>query len=262
MSVVRVYQYGKRLRFVEIKYPYEKMLDVAEFLSDSAVGFDSSLSDVDKDNSARMLNNISRARSTVRELAFCNPWEYFVTITINKANQDRSNLSLFKSRLNQCVKDYNQKFKTALKYLLVPELHSDNENWHMHGLMMGLASDSILSNSNGYPTIPYFEKRFGWVSIDPVRNADKTASYVTKYISKTLASGDKIRKGEHLFLCSKGLERAQLIWQDSRLSEFLSFDFENDYVRIAERTLDFEDFFRAFEAKLRIEEGDSNESAG
>lgn len=255
MGVVRVYQYGDRLRFVELKSTHEKVLDVAAFLSDtSRLDLDCS-NDMDEDNGERMINNISRAKSSVRELAFCNPWEHFVTITVSSENQDRSNLKLFKQRFNQCIKDYNDKYSTSLKYLIVPELHADKRNWHMHGLMMNIAQESISVNNNGFPTIPYFEKRFGWVSIDPIRDRDKTASYVTKYISKDLAAHSHISKGDHLYLCSRGLQRAELIWQDGMLANHVKFDFENDYVRIAERKMDFEDFFMRYEQKL-AHEGD------
>lgn len=189
--------------------------------------------------SSRIECNLSRARSTIRELGLCNPWEYFVTITLDSRNQPRDDLQLFKRRLNQCVKDFNRKYSCSLKYLLIPELHSDMQNWHCHGLVFGLPSSSLVLNKNGYYTIPYFENRFGFLSLSPIKDLTRVSSYITKYVSKSISLEriDSFQRGEHMFLCSVGLKRKELIGEIVSNDAEIPFQFTNDYVSILEINL-------------------------
>ena len=179
----------------------------------------------------RRPEHISRSKSRIRELAFCNKWDYFVTITLSSENQTRSDLQALKKRWNQCLKDYAAKLGCRPKYLLIPELHKDGEAWHLHGLFAGFAPASLVKNEHGYLDIPYFRKRFGWVSLSKIKDPDRCASYITKYITKDLAAGEKLKSGEHLFFASKGLNGAVLLYQ----GDFnFPWQFENDYVKIYE----------------------------
>lgn len=148
--------------------------------------------------------NLYRARARVRELAFCNPWEWFVTITINAENQDRFDLDEFKKRWSQCLKDYGKKYGVRPSYLLVPEQHK-NGAWHAHGLLHDMSPESMKKNEHGYLDVPYFRNRFGFVSLSKVRDLDATRAYITKYVSKSL--GDGVEVGKHLYLSSNGLAR-------------------------------------------------------
>lgn len=177
--------------------------------------------------------NISRAKSRVRELALCNSWEHFATITVASENQDRSDLKLLKKRFNQSIKDMNKKYSCRIKYLVVPELHSDGENWHLHGLFMGFPECAIEPSPANpkYNHIPYLAKRFGFTSISSIKDNIKCASYVTKYISKNFEN-TKLKKGEHMFFASVGLQGKELVTA-GEIKE-LKGAYENDYVYILE----------------------------
>lgn len=41
-------------------------------------------------NSYKLDNSLTRTKSTIFELAMCNDWKYFVTLTLNKEYHDRS----------------------------------------------------------------------------------------------------------------------------------------------------------------------------
>lgn len=43
-------------------------------------------------NNKKLSNNLSRARSAVYALARCNPWSYFVTLTLDPSKVDRNDL--------------------------------------------------------------------------------------------------------------------------------------------------------------------------
>lgn len=183
----------------------------------------------------RLPEHVARARSRIRELALCNPWDYFVTLTLGQT-QDRSDLARFKTRLGQCLDDYARKYGCARpKYLLIPEQHKDGESWHMHGLFRGLDPRSIQTNEHGYPDVPYFRRRLGFLSFSPVRDGIRIASYITKYISKSI-SATPFKAGEHMYLASNGLQGKELYFCGALIAP--DWDWVNDWVAVKELSAD------------------------
>lgn len=189
----------------------------------------------EEENGGRSLSNLYRARSTVRELAFCNSWEWFVTITINEANQDRYSISETKKRWGLAMKDFKKRYGERFSYIIVPEQHKDGA-WHMHGLFHDVPPEALVKNEHGYWDMPFFRRRFGFVSLSKIRDKERTCSYVTKYVTKSInESGGGMRFGEHLFFSSQGLQRKV------KLCEVwikLPWQYQNDYCLIYE-TKDF-----------------------
>ena len=226
----KVYQYGDRLRVVGFKG------------GSGGVGAPHALDDSADDPSERFESNVARARSRIRELAFCNDWQYFVTVTVSEANQDRTDRKKLVKRFQQCLKDFNRKFGAKVAYLIIPELHSDGRAWHVHGLFDGVPRWAVQKNPFGYDTIPYFEERFGWVSISRIRDQHRVATYITKYISKGL--GNNLQPGEHMFYSSHGL-RGKVAVADG---EFVGvpWTYGNDFVKLVELDCDLEEFFTLY----------------
>lgn len=162
-----------------------------------------------EEHDGKQASNICRARSRIRELALCNDWEWFVTLTLNKDKQDRYDIDGFVHDLGIWIGNYNKKYGVKLRYVLIPEQHKDGA-WHMHGLFHDVAANSVVRNDHGYWDIPYYSARFGYISLSPIRDKVKTSSYITKYISKDMNSTD-IKKHKHLFYSSRGLEGAELV---------------------------------------------------
>lgn len=191
--------------------------------------------------------NLSRARSNIFELALCNPWEYFITFTLSPEKYDRADLKKFSKDLSRFFRNYRAKYKVNVKYLLIPETHSDKESWHMHGFLMGLPQDhlhlftleeklpryirfKLLSEQPVYEWNAYREK-FGFCDIEPIHNIEATSKYVTKYVTKAFDSG-VIESGGHLYYASQGLQRATVTAKGQFTNSEMEFDFENEYVRI------------------------------
>ena len=97
---------------------------------------------VKSENPEKLANNISRARSTIYELALCNEWQFFCTLTLDKEKYDRYDLKKFHKDLTQHIRDMNKKYKTKINFLLIPEQHKDGA-WHMHGFLSGLPDDLL-----------------------------------------------------------------------------------------------------------------------
>lgn len=161
----------------------------------------------DGSDADRLENNVARARSRVRELASCNPWDYFATFTIDGHKQDRFNLAMYSKRLGEWFGNFNRDYKAHVSYLVVPEQHK-NGAYHAHGLLSGIPAGALTVNEHGHLDWPRYRARFGFISLDPVRDRLACAAYITKYVSKDLDSTHH-EKGEHLFYASRGLEGRQ-----------------------------------------------------
>lgn len=195
-----------------------------------------SVSDVKSDN------NISRAKNRVFELALCNPWNIFLTFTLDPKKYNRNDLGKFRKDLSQFVRDYNKKYGLAIKYLLIPEEHKKG-GWHMHGFLMGLPDEhlrlftlseklpkyireKLKSGQAVYEWEPY-RKKFGFCDLEVVKDQFAVSAYVTKYITKDLDRTVR-ESGAHLYYCSQGLSRSVVIFR-GKANDGLVYDYESDY---------------------------------
>lgn len=177
-------------------------------------------------------NSISRSKRMIREYALCNPWEYFITLTLDAEKIDRYDLDNYINRLGKWLRNRYSRNGHNIKYLLVPEKHQDGA-WHIHGLISGIPPGEISPNEYGYLDWRAYRDKFGWCSLDYIKDKNKIANYIVKYVSKDLAI-DRA-KYKKLYYNSRGLEKAQII-EKRTLSPDSSFSptFENDFCQIAE----------------------------
>ena len=191
--------------------------------------------------------SIRRSKAMIYELAFCNPWEHFFTGTIDPVKYDRTELKAFYKKLGQYVCNLNKQ-GCSIKYLLIPELHSDGKSWHLHGLLhdmpfealepfeigdrMGRGIAAKVSRGEAVFNWPAYAERFGFCDLEPIRDADAVSKYVTKYITKDM-SRCVTEVGAHTYYCSKGLNRAKTIKRGSMdiavPTEQVTNSYTNDY---------------------------------
>lgn len=109
-----------------------------------------------------------------------------------------------------------------IKYVLVPEFHSDGQNIHLHGLfdssieqyLVPFCPDAhlpyyilnALEDGEDVRNFPDYQKRFGYVSVSHVRNPEAISHYVSKYILKSIKDSE-CRVSHRRYYCSKGLNR-------------------------------------------------------
>ncbi len=197
-------------------------------------------------NDEKLVQSISRTRSTIYELSSCNPWEFFVTMTLDAHKYDRFNLKKFHKDLSQYIRDFNKKYRLCIKYLLIPEKHN-NGAWHFHGFFMGLPKnflhkfsvnehlpnkllDRIHAGKNVY-TWPAYVNKFGFSNFEPIDNLEAVSKYITKYITKDFIESIT-ELNAHKFYASQGLKKAEVLHQGLIFKALPSLDFENDYVQI------------------------------
>ena len=71
-----------------------------------------------------------RARAALRDLALCNDFDCFVTLTLDGAQVNRYDPKQVIQKLNRWAD--NKVRRDGLRYVLVPELHKDGAI-HFHG---------------------------------------------------------------------------------------------------------------------------------
>ena len=194
-------------------------------------------------NDKKLDNNISRARTKIFEYAICNDFDYFVTLTVNNDFLDRYDLKAYIKKLGQFIRDYRKKHNVNIQYLLIPEKHTDGA-WHMHGLIKGIPREHLSLNKYGYKDWEEYSKRFGYISIDEIRNQVAVSKYITKYISKSINTGGGVTEKESkMYYNSRGLKRPKKVYEGTLNTNQLNniyFEFENDYIRSA--TLNFDEY--------------------
>ncbi len=224
-DVARVEQYGDKRRLILHKSLRKKGIEV----EDKKKG----LYKAESENieGSKLENNISRARSKIFELAYCNTWDFFVTLTINSEKYDRENLKKYHKDLTQFFRDYKKKYESKIDFILVPELHKDGKSWHMHGLIRGILPEHLQKNENGYLDWQHYKDKFGFISIDKIKSHEAVSRYITKYITKDMKNNVS-ELGEHTYYRSRGLLGKKEIKRGTLKKNVTDWEYINDYVKI------------------------------
>ena len=148
---------------------------------------------------SRSASSVSRLRTRIQELAFCNPWNCFVTFTLDPNKRDRYDIDEFEA-LTRHLKYVRQTRCPQLRFMLILESHKDGA-YHGHAFMY-LPADFIASefciNSNGYLEWSDISSRFGYMSIKPFDGSPAAVFYVMKYVTKDILPGRVLRSSQGL----------------------------------------------------------------
>lgn len=151
--------------------------------------------------------NATRARQSVYDLARSNidRWDWFVTLTFDPAWVDRQDYRSCLSRVRYLC---DRLTRRGSVYLFVPELHRDGRSYHFHGLVGGWmpleyagyhgpsGRERPTYNIVGFP---------GFTAVQPISDPKRSATYITKYLTKELVS--VVPKGCHRYVYSRSLSR-------------------------------------------------------
>lgn len=178
----------------------------------------------------KLSQSISRTRRTILELALCNDWKWFGTLTIDAGKEEREDLEIYYKHFYEWLKYQREKTGKKIPFVLVPEKHK-KRGWHLHGLFNSDLDDLLVSFAEldqagyrsvtgkslprglikgGYYDWPAYRKRFGFCSFDMIRDKQRCAFYVSKYITKSLVSNKELQ-GKQLYRASEGLQKAVLV---------------------------------------------------
>lgn len=128
-----------------------------------------------------------RAKAAVRDIALCNEFSYFVTLTLDKKRVDRYDMKEITRKLNAWCS--NQVQRRGLRYVLVPERHQDGAI-HFHGFFndaLAAVDSGVVQGGHRVYNLPAWSLGFT-AAIALYGDYHKAVAYVCKYISK---AGDK-----------------------------------------------------------------------
>ena len=128
--------------------------------------------------------SLSRTRSTIRQLMYCNNFELFVTFTAS--NDVKGNKPSRESVTKQVMNSLRRLRRTcgiSVRYLLVSELSEDGR-WHIHGLFGGLPENYLCALPSSYAHNIYNrpKKPFQCYYI-PILSADSLYCYAEGIVS-------------------------------------------------------------------------------
>ena len=230
MSFYRMYEYPNRKKRYRHLY-FKRDLSI---LPDRASENSKSILDKLKEDEKR-LENLARARRTVRDLILCNRFDYFCTFTFDKEKIDRHNYKECKRKLARFFDNYRQRLSPSFRYLVVPEFHVDGAV-HFHGMVHGIRELDLFVNEHGYLDWKQYRDAFGFFSCSKVLHYEACAAYVSKYITKDMIT---VGKGQRLFMASAKLHRPELVFDAEGIPMFAQPDYENDFVKIKDSTKHF-----------------------
>lgn len=136
-----------------------------------------------------------RTVNKIHDLARCENWTMFYTLTFSPNYVDRENFSECMKKARKCFDNLRQRKAHDIKYLLIPELHEDKKSWHIHGLVCNDEGveyvDSGKKDKRGKTVYNIGSYNWGWSTAVRIGNTadDNTklvSSYVLKYITKDL----------------------------------------------------------------------------
>lgn len=205
-------------------------------------GWESSEEKQERINDTKLRKNIMRARNTIFEYAYCNSWDWFFTGTLNSQKVARDDLGEFEKRFSQMVRDLRKKYLCDIQYLIVPELHSDLENWHCHGLLQGIPFNRLSHFKDEMYNWSDYERVFGFCSLDKIRSHEAVSKYLTKYVTKCYYSNRGVSEvGKHLYCVSRGLKKGEILYKGQVKTDcLLSPSYENDFCQVFDLDLNDE----------------------
>lgn len=180
-------------------------------------------------NDFKLRCNLSRAKQSIIEYTLCNEFEYFFTGTIDPKKYDRYDFEKYMKDLSKFFNNYKNRHSKEFIYLIVPELHKDGA-LHVHGFLGGLNRNDLFTNKNGYLEWSSYSSKFGYMSLNSIRNKEHSAYYCTKYITKDIEK--IVGKHRQLFRCSKGLKKAESVRINNVDPSSMNFDYVGKYASI------------------------------
>lgn len=140
----------------------------------------------------------ARSKQMIYGIARSNTWEYFLTLTFDRNITDSSDYRFVTKRATEWLNNIRKRYCSNLKYLIVPELHSDGIHWHLHGLLANCSGlkfvDSGHKTPKGIPIYNLQNWRYGFSTVTPVLDTGRVSSYIAKYITKEVANVTKGRQ--------------------------------------------------------------------
>lgn len=225
VSKVKEYPNGEKKCYV-YKNPYIKGTEKNNGLISIDMQKDYETIEKEKNHSEHM--NMIRTRNKIKDYCLSNEFDMFWTLTFAKDREDDKRCF---NRLSEWLKYMKKKFG-KFDYIFIPERHKDG-CIHFHGVTGGFNCELINSGVKHQGNDVYNCKnwRYGFSTVTFIRDQKKTASYITKYVTKEL-SQEIVGKGKKKYWCSRGLRLPVEKYLDHNPFSGRDPDWENSNIQI------------------------------
>lgn len=170
-----------------------------------------------------------KIRRKIKYYCLSNEFDLFWTLTFDDEKVDAKNYPYAKQRLRAWLK-YQREIYGKFDYIFVAELHKSGRI-HFHGITFGFnpplsearipkTNRLIKKNGRQIYNAPIWKNGFSTVS--KIQDKNKTANYISKYITKDLMA---IPSGYHQprYFVSRGLKKPEISFDliaDQKLEKF------------------------------------------
>lgn len=186
---------------------YKSREEIEESLEDGTIDFTDSeqcsriaSTDFVDRGKANQIRSLRRSMQSIYEIARSNSFDYFATFTFSQSY--RYDYDTCKEKFVKWLKNFKARKCSNIEWLCVPEQHKDGA-WHFHAMIKGDMSEYLVAGVHvGRYIIPSY--RFGINEVEPIRDSNRCASYITKYITKELAL---CLKNKRRYFYSAGLKK-------------------------------------------------------
>lgn len=167
----------------------------------------SSFDELKEKQAENQRKSLARTRKMVNLYSRCWRWEWFVTFTFNPSKIDRTDFQTCMKKIRNWLQNARQKIAPNMKYLIVPELHSDMVSWHLHGLLADVG-DMCFTNSgkkvDKQAIYNISNWKWGFSTATKVQDTYRVQKYITKYITK---ESHALSFGAHRYYVSNNLPK-------------------------------------------------------
>lgn len=165
--------------------------------------------------------SLSRTKRNIREIALCNNFTHFATLTVSDQNK-RYSLEKVQAQLKYIIQEKIRRKNKDFRYIFITEKHKDGA-YHFHGLVSDLP---LYTNNNGYLSNKAFDC-LGFNSFSVIKDYNKCCNYITKYITKDCVKNSS----NQIYISSRGLKKAEK-YEIKPIS--IDWKYENDFCKVAD----------------------------
>lgn len=190
----------------------------------------------DEERKAHSINvSVNRTKNSIYAIARANAWVLFCTWTYDPAKVNRGHYGTISVKIRQWLNRMKKKYCPDLMYILVPELHDDGKNWHVHGLLAGVEGLPLVDSGivqKGRKIYNFPDWKYGWSYASYVASQERVSSYICKYITKDLCTLTQHRRR---YWASQNCQRMEDVSEEFTLEKqrlfFETFGSNIDYLK-------------------------------
>lgn len=197
---IKTYPDGSK-KIYEYMLPYQKAINAEQF--EKSLPRMKTEEQKKKDLEESRRSNLYKTKARIKDYILSNDFTHFITFTFATERNDDDRAF---ARMRNWLKDQQRKHGKFI-YIVIPERHKTGEI-HFHLVIGDYAGDLVDSGvkHGGNTVYNVVDWRHGYSTATEIRNKQKTASYMTKYIVKDMEK-NVVGKGKKKYWSPQGLKK-------------------------------------------------------